>query len=472
MSIRVRIHNYNERSPSARRDGAEKAVEITSRLNDVSWSSALVSPYEQAQVNVSVRIDELSVLGIGTPRNEGQSPALHASGWLEILVSDVREFFGPIISVSTGLSVDQIGRRISKGVQLSAVSWLSLLAQPFKLSSDESLLTRNGIYGYEEWADIFEAVFSQGAALSVSEGFREAWLGIVQHSAPDGLNFSNIEVLSDSGYLQASGVQGRSLTRVEGKNISQAPVASSGSLWSILTSTFQPTPQLIELFPFWSQGSPYLMYRMKPPAPANSEYFRPLDRLPSDGEYLGITSEEAVTPQSIERVTSYQMSWSGARNNYIEVTSPYLGVSQLAGLNSQPIILASDIERYGLSSLEIPYPLLRDTQGSLRADLERLSAYAAALYAEDHAFARADLEVHFAPSIRVGEWAEWSGYDDDVSFLGYVSRITHRVHIDAETNRTVKKTSLQLERVSQGRRSSRKDAPVQGVVTIRLAGDS
>ena len=97
MSIRVRIHNYNERSPSARRDGAEKAVEITSRLNDVSWSSALVSPYEQAQVNVSVRIDELSVLGIGTPRNEGQSPRA-------FMLRDGLRFLCPMCVSSSGRS--------------------------------------------------------------------------------------------------------------------------------------------------------------------------------------------------------------------------------------------------------------------------------------------------------------------------------------------------------------------------------
>lgn len=470
--MRVIVHNYTEDAPYARRDGAAPRVEITERITAVSWSYSVSAPYETASISTSVRIDELDVLGIGTPRRGERVPALHASGWVEIIAEEERVFYGPIIALNTGLKVESSGRRVSRGVQLSAVSWLSLLSRPFKLSSDERFLVSGGVYDYEQWASIFDRVFSSGAALSVGEGFFGAWRNITSHKTPEGGALSDFGVVFTPEDLDDFGIEGRSLTEVEGTNISQAPVASSGSLWSIFTNTFQPTPQLIDLFPIWNKGRPYLLYRMRPPAPDNRAYFDRVDQVATEGPSAGIDVQVSADPQLIENVVGYTLNYSGDRNNYIEVTSPYLGISQLAGLNSDPVLMRDDVERYGLYPLEIPYPLLRDSAGSLRDQLERLSIYAATLYGEDHAYARASLDGFFDRSLKVGEWARWLGYSDEVEFHGYITRVDHRVTVNEQSGVVDKHSTLQLERVSQGRRSSRKTPESPILIDIPPSGEA
>ena len=468
--IRVFIHNYTERADEARVDGVDPRVEITDRVTGASWSSSLVAPYEQASVSTSIKIDELDVLGLGTPRRGSRLPALHASGWLEILDEDVRVFYGPINRLSTGLKVEHTGARKSRDVQLSATSWVSLALRPFRLTSRDDLLVSGSIYEYNTWARIFENVFSEGAAVDVAQGLALSWENLATLKTPEGEELSDYEVLITPDQLTDNAIEGRTLTRVEGRNISQVPVSSTGSLWSAFTGAFQPAPQLIELYPMRERGRPYLMYRMKPLPPHDGAYFD------ERGEVRGIDDDdsgiqaEPVTVQSIGRVVSYTLDYSGERNNYVEVTSPYLGVSQLAGLNSSPVIMRDDIARYGLSPLEIAYPLLRETSGSLRTELERLTTYAGALYSEGHAFAVATLEVMYQ-DVKVGEWARWASYleGEGSTLLGYVTRVDQQVRVDPQLGTVTRRTLLQLERVSQDGRPSRKAPAYEVSVTAELA---
>jgi len=228
---------------------------------------------------------------------------------------------------------------------------------------------------------------------------------------------------------------------------------------------------LIELFPIRERGRAYLLYRMKPLPPHDGAYFDERGEARGiDDDDPGIEAEQPVTVQSIGRVVSYTLDYSGERNNYVEVTSPYLGVSQLAGLNSSPVIMRDDIARYGLSPLEIAYPLLRETSGSLRTELERLTTYASALYSEGHAFATATLEVMYQ-DVKVGEWARWASYleGEGSTLLGYVTRVDQQVRVDPQLGTITRRTLLQLERVSQDGRPSRKAPAYEVSVTAELA---
>ena len=468
--IRVFIHNYTERADEARVDGVDDLVEITDRVTGASWSSSLVAPYEQASVSTSIKIDELDVLGLGTPRRGSKLPALHASGWLEILDDDVRVFYGPINRLSTGLRVEHTGARKSRDVQLSATSWVSLALRPFRLTSRDDLLVNGSVYDYDAWSQIFEAVFSEGAAVDVARGLALSWERLATLRTPQGEELSDYEVLITSDQFTDNAIEGRTLTRVEGTNISQVPVSATGSLWSAITGAFQPSPQLIELYPIRERGRAYLIYRMKPLPPHDGAYFDERGRARGiDDDDSGIKTEP-VSVQSIGRVVSYTLDYSGERNNYVEVTSPYLGVSQLAGLNSSPVIMRDDIARYGLSPLEIAYPLLRETSGSLRTELERLTTYAAALYSEGHAFANAALEVMYQ-DVKVGEWARWASYleGEGSTLIGYVTRVDQQVRVDPQLGTVTRRTLLQLERVSQDGRPARKAPAYEVSVTAELA---
>lgn len=469
--IRAYIHNHVARDPflSARRDGSQAVVEITDRVLTASWSLTIRDPYEVAQVRTSIRINELDVLGLGTPRR-GALPAIHASGWLELRENDERVFFGVISRVSTGLSVDAHGARRSQGVTIKASSWLSIVSQPFKLTEIRSLYNPAGLYDFKQWSQVFERVFATGASIDVADGLRSAWRALVPFVTPEGDRLSEYDILIKPEDL---GATPRSLTRVKGSNISQVPTSTSGSLWATFSQTFAPAPQLIELFATREAGTPALIYRMKPlPPRVVSNYFERDDRIPEDSDDVGIEAHRAPDYQQVHDVISYSLEFQGTRNNYIEVTSTYLGVSPLVGLVSDPYVLGDDVSRYGLHPLEITYPLIRKNEGSLRAELEALTRYATALYSEGHAFGVASIDAPYQPALRVGEWTRWFDYTDGEGSVmtGYLTAVSHRLSVD-ERGRVTRRTSLQLERVSQYGRPSTKQLNRTGARTTIELGD-
>lgn len=457
--IKFFLHAYSETTASARRDSKHERREITSRIKSASWRYSTTQPYEQATIKTTIRIDELDIFGLGTPLKYSHVPALHCSGWLEITDNNQRVWFGTLSSLKTGLQVGSRGERVSNGVEFSAVSWVMLMAKPYRLTSNNLLLGKpHGLISYDQWSTIFENVFSRGASVDVADGFKHAWKTLATFKTPTNENFSDVNVMLDHNTLVQHNIYGRTATRIIGKNISQVPANPNGSLWALLTQTFQPTPELIELFPFWENGTWYLMYRMKTLPPLNKldQLFEQDDQLVDDiVTSTQITADKSREYYKIERVIRYSLQFSSERNNYVEVTSPYVGASQLAGLVSQPVVLLDDVERYGLDVREISYPLLRDE--AFRELLEPLSIYASALYSEGHAFANAIIDTMYQPTIKIGEWVRWYDYVDGGSVMtGYVNAVSHQLNIDERGTET-KRTSITLERVSQYGRTSEKE---------------
>ena len=457
--IQVWIHNYTEPSISARRDNADDFVSVTELVTNITVNYSVTAPYEQARVDLSVPINELSRIGIGTPRRGG-GVALHASGWLGVLDEGERVFFGPIEQIATGLSISESGARQSSGVSITALSWIHLLERPFKLTSRDDLFVEGSLFGYSTWAEIFEGVFSRGAAVDVAEGLKHAWQSLVRRRTPDNDAFGDFPVLVESSDLEEYGIP-RTLTRVVGKNISQVPVDLSGSFWSMFTRLFQPAPQLVELFPIRESGVPYLLYRMKPLPPRfGAKYFARDDELASELEPPELNEGQDGRGVFIDvfDVFSYSLSFENERANFIEVSSSYFGVSQLAGLNSDPYLLQDDIKRYGLHDLSITYPLFRSNSGTIRQDLEHLTQYAAALYSEGHTYARGSLECAFDKRLKLGEWVRWFDYAEKngSTLTGYVTAMSHTLRVDPVQGTVKRRTSLTLERVSADNRPSLK----------------
>lgn len=463
------LRTYDTTNLTARRDADFKRREITSRIQMASWSYSLRQPYEQAVLRTTIRIDELDTLGLGTSIQGTNTLGLHCSGWLEIYDEDVRVFFGLISGIRTGLKLGKHGERISQGVEITVMSWVSLLFRPFRLTSRLDLIQNVGLYSYEGWARVFESVFSTGAAVDVAQGFADAWEALAQFKTPTNEWLFDFPVAHSLERLKTLGIEDRSLTRVVGANLSQVPTNTKGSLWSTFLQTFQPTPELIELFPTWDAGQPYIMYRMKPLAPNDAnrineptEYFNRNDVLECDDNNLKvqIRAHTVEQYQPIERILAYSLSYNDQRNNYIEVSSSYLGVSQLAGLNSAPIALLDDIQRYGLHPLEITYSLLRQEKNApqIIEQLEELTRYAGALYSEGHAFATGSIDTMYQPQIHVGEWARWYDYSEGEgnTYTGYVTSVTHDLSIDGHGAQHLK-SRISVERVSVlGRRSTKK----------------
>jgi hypothetical protein len=469
--IRAYIRNYTTTTPTSRRDGEAPQVELTDRLTSAQWMTSTSAPYERALISLEIRINELDVLGLGAPR-AGYLPALHCSGWLELREDEEVLFFGPVTRLSTGLTVAENGGRKSQAITLEASSWVSIVSRPFRLTSNDAISNRAGLYDYDTWSRLFDAVFASGAVVDVAEGLKNAWESLVTFTTPTGTPLNEYTVLVDRADVVSRALP-RALERVKGVNLTQVPTQSGGSLWSTFTQTFAPTPELIELYPIRENGVPFLLYRLKPlPPQVVSGYFGADDRR-EDGEDLP-TAHRAGTYQEIKRVINYSLTYRDLRNNYIEVTSPYLGISQLAGQNSAPYSAGDDQERYGLHALEISYPLINGSAGTIREQLEELTTYATALYSEGNAYATAQVDATYQEGLRVGEWARWFDYlEGEGSILvGYVTQVSHKLNIDHQ-GRAVRRSSVLLERVSQYGRPSAKtlttnDTTAEGRVVVEL----
>ena len=469
--IRAYIRNYTTTTPTSRRDGEAPQVELTDRLTSAQWMTSTSAPYERALISLEIRINELDVLGLGAPR-AGSLPALHCSGWLELREDEEVVFFGPVTRLSTGLTVAENGGRKSQGITLEASSWVSIVSRPFRLTSNDAISNRAGLYDYNQWSRLFDAVFASGAVVDVAEGLKSAWESLVTFTSPTGTPLNEYTVLIDQKDVITRGLP-RALERVRGINLTQVPTQNAGSLWSLFTQTFAPTPELIELYPIRENGVPFLMYRLKPlPPHVVSGYFGAGDKRSDESDLP--TAHRAGTYQEIRNVVNYSLTYRDQRNNYIEVTSPYLGISQLAGQNSAPYSASDDQKRYGLHLLDISYPLLDGSAGTIREQLEELTTYATALYSEGNAYATAQVDTTYQEGLRVGEWARWFDYiEGEGSILvGYVTQVTHKLSIDHQ-GRAVRRSSVLLERVSQyGRPSAKnlitKDNTTQGFALVEM----
>jgi len=468
--IQFILRTYAESESTSRRDSHSSERDITSRVKSANWSYSTQQPYEQAVIRTTIRIDELDVLGLGTPIKNLDAFALHCSGWLEIYDDSERVFLGLVSRVKTGLKVGKRGERVSHGVELTVLSWVSLLFRPFKLTERLELKQHAGLFGYDAWSRLFETVFSTGSQVDVAQGFAEAWTALAQFQTPSKEWLYDFPVVFDLETMETVAIENRSITRVVGANLSQVQAVPSGSLWAMFTQTFQPTPEIIDLFPAWADGMPFIVYRMKPLPPQDesrvnepSDYFENADLLDVDDNNLKTQPRTHTTEtyQSIDKILGYSITYDNQRNNYIEVSSSYLGISQLAGLNSTPMAQVHDIQRYGVSALDITYPLLRTDENSkvtIQSELEELTRYASALYSDAHAFAKGTIDTMYQPYLLIGEWAQWYDYTEGEGNIltGYITAISHSLNVDDHGVQQLR-TQISVERVSQGgRRSSKK----------------
>lgn len=467
--LRVYVRAYTSGRASFIPDSKEQRIEITQFLTSVFWSQRLVSPYETASVTAKIPLEILGrVLKLGSPLKAGGFN-LHCSGWLELIEEDLNErvFFGVISRIQTGVQVDHSGTVKSDTVSIEALSWLTLLDKGFKLSSKESLSALGSLWSLQGYSDIFDAVVQTAGGKGLGKALAEMWETLVLHAFPDkGGFYDAIDV-----YYDAESIKGKedtvSMLEVEGRNLSQIQVPLRGSLLGLIRSTWQPIPQLIELFPRYVNGKESLIYRFKPLHPSANKttaknYFlensyledHPAPKIASKGSYS--------TPQNLENITRFTFTLSSEnRGNYIEVTTPYTGADVLAGISTDPIARRSDIELYGLHSLEFSYPFFRDTEGSMRDALADLTEYMGALYAEGNAYGVLNVEMQYNPRLVVGEWGHLISYLNKVEFessilplVGYIDRVQHSMQIDPRVGTQTRRTSVSLSRVSTGIRPS------------------
>lgn len=457
-NIEVLIHAFTEPVDTARRDAEDTPITLKN-IVDVSWSDSPNPPYQTAQITLAQPFDEIKNIGLGVKAANGDT-IIRATGWLEIRVDGTTVFFGLVSGIQTGVQVDSKGARQSSPLRISAQSWVSILQRGFRLGGSDRLDVGSSLINTKDWGKIINSVFSvaegggENASFSnIPQAFNKVWEDLI---IPSGAGFTldlflNMEIYSGDERPNAQ----TTVAPVVGKRISQIQVPRQGSLWQLLVQTFQPSPALIDLYPSWNDGVATIIYRMRPLNPSidshSPKWYEFYDQImPKDSEREPTLNKNIrrADDYTLSKIKSISLNYDGTnRSNYIEVTTPYTGPNQLAGVAVDPVILREDILRYGLHPLEISYPFFRESEEeSVRDSVNDLIEYASALYAEAHAYAKATISSMY-DNAPIGEWVRFDPYNTGEMWNGYVESRTHRLSVNSQGARSVT-TQLQLSRVS------------------------
>ena len=446
--IRAKIIGYSTFEEYSRRDSPEPEIELENII-EISWSDSPNPPYQTARVSIAQPFDELAQIGLGVTTAAGDV-VLRATGWLEITVDNIPVFFGLVSNIQTGVKVDRIGGRVSSPLRIQAQSWVSILQRGFRLSGNKAVDNERAILSPEQWGELIKKTIAVAEAKSLNQALSEFWSRTVI-----GQYIIEEKLLSTLVYGGAEQPNSRTtIAPVVGERLTQFQTSIRGTIWGVLTQTFQAIPALIDLFPSWDDGTPMLVYRMRPVSPnvnvVSKYWYEVFDWL--DNQHTAFNelfrSIKYADPYKLSKIKSVSLEYDGTnRSNYIEVYSPFTGSNPLAGLSTDPVFIKDDISRYGLHPIEVPYPFYRESEGdSVRGSLSAITTYVSALYAEAHGYAVAVIESMYddAP---IGEWVTFDPYNTGKLWEGYVEVRTHRLRVNKEGAKTLT-TQLKLSRVS------------------------
>lgn len=423
-------------------------TEIQKYVTSFSWSHSVANPYSQATVSALVPLRDIVELEFGYYDDTRSVLVLHASGYLRIseLTGNgaIERFYGPITALSAGFKVDKArGTRQTVPLTFTASTWLMPLMRGFVVSAKDDIDIGTSVIPYSKWQKIAEAVFASADAGGLTASLNTAWVGL-------GSPLVGGTVLGGADYTKARNSAGHTIRRsvdVYGRNLSQLqPPPATGTLWGVLQNTYQSSP-LVELFPvhlydaFKGETTRHLVYRLRPFTPRiDDNHTQYLEGLGVEGQRLSAITflqEQQISnkgPYETPYVVSYDLSYDDARNNYTEVTSPYTGATQLAGLSCDPLYHKGDIEAYGLFKVSIPYPYIRsDEDSKIRAEMNELTKYAALVYSFNHKYASGRLTTKYVDGITLshGDWVQWRSYGAEAHFyVGYISKMTHSFTVD------------------------------------------
>lgn len=483
--IQVHLYGYGTDTPTSLADieGEPQGgrVALTEYVTAASWRYTMAEPYEDASVTLTVPWRVLKdIFKLGSEVAGGAFNP-HASGWLEIRESVpqsattqaprveyttspevdtvtvtakrtggyVRRFLGPVSAVHLGVTAQHNGAIETAPVTITATSWVSLAQRTLRLTASDTLV-RGSLINVDTWGQIVEGVLASATGVtSLYTSLVFAWYQLLALFRTPLTQYETLagvgEPLGDP--LERPPGMNRTLTPVQGFNLTQIQVPSLRvSVWGTVTSTWQAAPELVDMFPVWHGQKAYLIYRLKPLPPSlfvSTQWKRP--------SFVNVT-QRAPRTQAIDDVFSVNLSYESARANFVEVTSPFVGVTQAAGVSCDPVALLDDIERHGLHEVSLSYPYFRASEGAdgtVRAALNEMVDYAAALYLEGHKYARATVSTKYSPNLLHGEWARFPAhlYGESQYLLGYITEITHSVQV-LPSGAVRARTQATLERVS------------------------
>lgn len=487
--LKVSVHSHKLDAP----------IDITDRVTSISYSRMVKSPFEAATVVLanygdspffSMEGSKEDPLFRTTPKN---LPSVDF--WLVIMKSEEVLFWGYVSSIRTSLRARGDGLIESPGLTLSVSSWASLLSKcAIALTTESEGTARNiegAFYNFEDWGSRFKTLADGISVPYLGETMEKVLAELLGPKLPSTLASKNVSNLLKAVTLvynkatqdSVNPERDQPISAVIGSNITgflAGATLARQSIWSLLQAAFNPSSNIIELFPSFEQNTvagpvsfpcvPTLVYRMKPLDPDvtlsdfdNGTLNKVYGSTAPGESSLPLPGKDVIKREGtgsykeidVEKVLGVNFAMSDDnRLNAVWVESPFLGNKRiLFSTFARAAINYPDVEEYGARIFDVKWPLFpaAGARESAYKNLEAVIDYAYLVYGDGENYMNGSIalspELGFAP----GEWYSIRGLDKnakDKRFTFYVTGAAHRITVSSATGNIEAHTEITYERGS------------------------
>ena len=244
-----------------------EVYDVTPYTTDYQIQLSVMSPYEKANISLRIPYD----------LEEKKLPFDHAAfdvnSWIVIKENDVAVFWGKVSAASYGLKTDEQEPTLVIGdvIRLTCSSWINALQQGQVYLSGVSVGLNGHVFDLNTWSSKLKGILTApfvfrnvGAVLRNLYNYLTPYYRLPKKLA-GGAKLSSIPVVYNQSTAAKFAPQRKSFHRsIFGMavNSAQNPIPR-GTAWSLIQSSFDPDPNLIELFPslnFWLKSTKICNY--------------------------------------------------------------------------------------------------------------------------------------------------------------------------------------------------------------------
>ena len=492
--------SYQDLKVTLHSDLLDAPLEVTDRVTRLQYSRSVRSPFERATVVLA---------------NYGNSPFFSLTGgdddsllfspsarrnpspdyWLVIQKGSDCLFWGYVSEISTSIKTRADSLVESPGVTLSVSSWATLLSRcSIALTPNTDATAREidgAFYDFDDWGNRFSAL---------AKGLEKEYLGETLKEILDQLKGPKLprslsgRSLLDEIFLVYNGATRTSVTEdddpqpfypVIGTNITgflAGATLSRQSIWSLIQAAFNPSPELVELFPSFEPSNlveenrvdvctPTLIYRMKPVDPEfgfndedNASLNLIYDKLDEGKQPAPLPGVRLIKREGrggyksldLDLVQGVSFSMSDAnRVNAVWVKSPFVTEKRLLfSAFARAAINYPDVETSGARIFDVSWPLFPSSDANANAyeNLEAVIDYAYLVYGEGEHYMSGSISLSPTLTLAPGEWYSIRGLDKNTNalFTFYVSAVSSQIVVSS-TGNIEARTEVSYERGSFNR---------------------
>ena len=472
-------------------DLLDAPLEITDRVTRIQYSRSVRSPFERATVVLANYGNSpfFSLEGGGgkllfRPDSPTSSPS--PDYWMVIQKGEDCLFWGYVSEINTSIKTRADSLVESPGITLNVSSWATLLSRcvialtPDSEEEGSARSVEGAFYNFDDWGNRFSTLAEGLAKPYLGETLEEVLEQLKGPKLPDSIGgLSLLEeinlVYNDETRQALTENQDQPFYPVIGTNITgflAGATLARQTIWSLIQAAFNPSPELVELFPSFEIGelvgldfcSPTLFYRMKPVDPEFG--FSDADNQALNGVYGNIEEGESsanlpsvkilgrggpnpvikregsgsykILDLDIVQGVTFSMS-DANRVNSVWVKSPFVTEKRLLfGAFAKAAINYPDVASNGARVFDVSWPLFpaSEAQANAYENLEAVIDYAYLVYGDGEHYMSGTISLSPTLTLAPGEWYSIVGLDKKTNarFTFYISSVSHRITVSSIGN--------------------------------------